>query len=143
MEFISEMPATETRAGLRYYYKENPLSGWRYLDCIEWLGDPSLPLIYDTRKMELFEREGLIPWNLEKQQNSELDGYAMFGTYYRTDAGMSYIYYRFQSDVLWFVNKLKWIGSALIMTAMVWGLAYVPMGEYPTWQHLGRKRPCS
>lgn len=36
--------------------------------------------------------------------------------------------------------KLRtWFVVRLIMTAMVWGLAYIPSGDIPSWRHIGKR----
>ncbi|MBD2005613.1 MULTISPECIES: hypothetical protein [Cyanophyceae] len=109
----------------------NPLDGSVY-KTYEWQ-DTSAPVRINR---ELYpEIKDL--WQIEVIKEDRL-----YLTCIRTDTPFPwYAYHRFQRDICKLVDFFKYeIGCRLILTAQVWGLAYVPPGEVPNWKHLGKKR---
>jgi hypothetical protein len=56
----------------------------------------------------------------------------------RTDGALIFSswYYYLKSQL---IQRLRWIKTRIIMTGYVWGLAYVPPGEIPEWNHFGKR----
>ncbi|BAS59869.1 hypothetical protein NIES2135_21320 [Leptolyngbya boryana NIES-2135] len=113
----------------------NPLTGESYIDRYVWDGEPHLPV-----QLDFWARADIknMPWTLEiiKQDYMRLNAIAV-----RTDIVVPwYAYYRFERDVLAIVDAIKNLLRRLILVAMVFGFADVPMAEIPSWRHLGRKQ---
>ncbi len=124
-------------AEIIFHEKRNPLTGNSFIARYEWQGSPYLPVKIERAFWK--EAQHLLPCRLEVIDESWLYCYVVA---IRTDVTIpSYAYYRFESDVLRLVDAMKWVGGSLVLTAQVWGLAYVPIGAYPSWQHLFCKSP--
>lgn len=110
----------------------NPLTGDMW-DTPEWVGDPcGMVFIYHSGIDKLL-------WSYEIVENRLIDrgGYLII----RTDTFPCYVYARFQANCWRFWNWVKSaIGARLILTLHIWGLAYVPYGDIPSWEHIGGKR---
>ena len=113
----------------------------------EWKGNPrgqvriSIPLLRRLIRIpieseaDLPERLSIFPWPL-RLVSREIDLPWNAAYYVRDDQGV-WLYWAVRSRVckVWW-----WFKPRLIYTAVVWGLAYVPAGEAPSWKHLGRRR---
>jgi len=107
--------------------------GRRY-ETYEWDGKPWWPVEIS----KIYENElDNIPWPLKKI--GESSWMSETGIYIRKDGALAI--WAFLVDmkirVSWFI---QWFYVRLIMTAMVWGLAYVPVSEIPSWRHLGKRK---
>ncbi len=103
----------------------------------EWDGEPNWPIRISGYYLDEHPLETL-PWPLMKVEDGErwLDDAAI---YMRKD-GRWAIYAWFTKARYSIKKFLHPIYYRLIITAMVWGLAYVPEATVPSWRNLGRKR---
>lgn len=65
--------------------------------------------------------------------------YTNEATYVRTDAAPFWALRRLASYRLYAL--CNWIVPRVIMTLHIWGFAWVPFGEMPSWHHVGKRRP--
>jgi hypothetical protein len=97
----------------------------------EWKGKPSAPVIIG-RWMEVKD----LPWKLRL---IEKEPYWDAGIYARTDGYL--LLFAWLTAARYALRKAwQWVSYRLILTAMVWGLAYTPPWETPSWRDIGRKR---
>ena len=111
---------------------ELPL-GRHYLT-YKWIGKPWQP-VWIT---ELFVDQQLsdFPWKLIEVDR---DYSKRAGLYVRADG--FWVVTRWMTSLKIGIQKLLGLTYyRLIITAMVWALAYVPQGDIPSWRHLGKKR---
>ncbi len=103
----------------------------------QWEGEPNWPISISRYFLDEFPLETM-PWPLMKVREGEsiLDDYAI---YMRKDGHWA-IYAWFTKARYSIKRFLQPIYCRLIITAMVWGLAYVPEATVPSWRNLGRKR---
>ena len=119
----------------------------RYITRYEWQGKPDEPVFISRRILEGIlqkrlerwddypERLDCFPWPMRLLSAQE--GFARdAGLYVRSDTPL-WLWHvaRFKASRFW-----QWFFVRAVYTAMVWGLAYVPEYEVPSWQHLGKKR---
>jgi hypothetical protein len=116
-------------------HNELPL-GRHYLS-YEWKGKPTQLVRISRKAIDFGELDiDKIPWPL-----AQVDEDYQWGiTYYaRKDAWFGL--YRWLVVFRYFLRrKVELIYYRLLLTAMVWGLAWIPQSEIPTWRHLGRRR---
>ena len=112
--------------------KQLPLTG--RVITYEWQGDRRWPVWVSDIVLETTRFEDL-PWPLKK---IERDPSRRAWLCVRTDVGpLPYLYHRLRAAIR---DAISPVYYRLILTAHVWGLAYVPQWEAPSWRHLGRKR---
>lgn len=109
----------------------------RYYTTYEWEGKKHWPIFIDDRFLGIYgvPRIEHLPWPLELVDRR---GDVLISVYMRKDTTIPY----------WLLTKIKYkikkffypVYCRLILTAMVWGLAYVPDYEVPSWKHLGKKK---
>lgn len=117
--------------------KRSEIARGRYHLEFEWVGSPYWPIRINW---QIFESDDFkqLPWPIKEIENADEWRGTIIKTFLRT-------------DVPWHLSWLEWklrrglrrlfglIYERLIISAMVWGLAYVPEGEAPSWKHLGKK----
>ncbi|ELS01202.1 hypothetical protein Xen7305DRAFT_00009040 [Xenococcus sp. PCC 7305] len=110
----------------------DPLSGPMFVGEYRWVGDPS-SFAYLTGK-----EVPLVPWPLIVIDDCSPH---FESKVVRTDV-VFYAIARFQADFLKLTFWIKRnISDRILLTCMVWGLAYVPLGAIPSWGlHFGRRR---
>ncbi|MBW4469272.1 MAG: hypothetical protein KME45_03310 [Stenomitos rutilans HA7619-LM2] len=128
---------TEAEPWIELKYDRNPLTNGMYLSRCEWHGDPRGVVRLDHREWDCVQH--LNPWRLEVVSRDWFDNTV---TVCRTDLPLpSYVYRRFEADVRSIFKTLRYqFGARLVLTAQVWGLAYVPMGAIPSTCHLFKRR---
>jgi hypothetical protein len=75
------------------------------------------------------ERLSCFPWPLRKVDDDNWAGF--YAIYVRTDVGrFNWLYYAALARArrIW-----RWLFARLVWTLVVWGLAYVERGTFPTW----------
>lgn len=98
----------------------------------EWEGKKHWPVIISDRYLNIYD----LPWPLELIDRDWVSSYT--GVYMRTDTKFPFWWF---TKIRVSIGKLiRPIYYRLILTAMVWGLAYVPNYEAPSWKHLGKKK---
>jgi hypothetical protein len=115
----------------------NPLGG-EPTTSFEWKGPINAPVEIGWDFSRKLGGESRLPWRLKK-----------IGTSYH---GFAYIYVR--EDIPLFPKTVQWLETRwlahcrafntlearIVLTAHVWGLAYVHPNEEPRWSCLGRRR---
>ena len=77
-----------------------------------------------------------LPWELVK-----VDYRAATDSHYYARADVARgLWAKFVLECNFVRSALSEFKARLIMTAHVWGLAYVPENCYPDWEHIGKKR---
>jgi len=105
----------------------------RHYVTYEWLGKPTMPVqIAFGYEDEIL---GHLPWSLKEVQKD----YCHLTTIYVRKDGALAIMAAFTAAKYWLRCRFIKIYHRLIITAMVWGLAYVPEAEVPSWKDIGRK----
>ena len=100
----------------------------------EWRGDRRKPAKVFIGPADRIERLEDLPWPLKVIERDHAIDLAVV---VRLDSGLSCHYYWCRAAM----RRLKqWLSVRLILTAQVWGFAYVPYGEIPSRKHLFRKR---
>jgi hypothetical protein len=122
----------------RLVYQRQELIDGRYLVTVKWEGNPCLPIVVDprfsSREFEIAQQS----WPLVKIGQTR-DWMKPCDVYARTDVGLG-IPARYHRLRYWLRRKTGPLKARIVMTAMIWGLAYVPEGEIITWSHLGKRR---
>ena len=117
----------------------------RYVTTVRWVGPPTGTVDVDpwivrqlTGRDDLPERLNLGGYPLRKVGENETINPAR-GVYARADAafGLAWPWHKLGRAVLPALSLLR---GRLVMTLMVWGLAWVPEAEIPSWRHVGKKR---
>jgi hypothetical protein len=115
----------------------------------KWEGDANLPVIIDrqTLRFELnqsvdeFPKEiNFLPWPLKLIDDDDEAYWCYDGALYSRTDGLNkllwlYYWWRTRARRYWHPFKYR-----LLLTLMVWGAAYIPEFERPSWRHIGRKR---
>ncbi len=123
-------------AEILVHTKRNPLDGSVVVCGYSWVGSPYAQVSLERR---LWEDRDRMPWQLESIFSDNFESRVIA---VRVDVPVPfYAYHRFERDVLAIVSALLWCRALLILTAMVWGFAYVPQGVFPSWEHLFQRRP--
>lgn len=125
----------ENRAHIICHQHQLPLG--KYYTTYEWEGKKNWPIFIDDRFLGIYgvPRIKTFPWPLKLVDRQ---GDMLISVYMRTDTTFPH----------WWITKLRIsigkfihpIYCRLILTAMVWGLAYVPDYEVPSWKHLGKRK---
>ena len=111
---------------------DHDLGMGRYYQTYAWCGKPTDLIMINDRYKDGIKN---LPWPLRL-----IDRTCDMGIYVRKDAFLGI--YQLWVRLMVFARRIT--GKTyyrLIMTAMVWGLAYIPEAEIPHWKHLGKKRP--
>jgi hypothetical protein len=123
-------------ATIRATRHDNPLGGEPTFS-FEWVGSPHAP-VRVTDYFRPFLSNSNFPFKLEK-----VDKYPVVGVtlYRRTDVLINLRLIQFL-EARWLNHCEAFDGfqMRLIMTLHVWGLAYVPEWETPSWSCVGRRR---
>lgn len=107
-------------------------SGHHYAT-FEWVGPTHAPV---EISIDLWHEVGALPWPLQIIERYyerdtvlavRLDGHNRLWAYWHD--------WRVRAKQAW-----QWVSVRLILTAQLWGAAYVPPGEVPSWCHLGKTR---
>jgi hypothetical protein len=115
----------------RIIIHQHEIARGRHYQTYEWDGSPYWPVRVDAYEAQ--EWLNSYPWPLHKISTDPFGG--DYATYMRLDIlggwwARGYVARRLA------VQSLKWFHCRLVMTAMVWGFAFVPIYEEPQWKHL-------
>ncbi|OGH07449.1 MAG: hypothetical protein A2W22_03205 [Candidatus Levybacteria bacterium RBG_16_35_11] len=102
----------------------------RHYCTYKWEGKITYPVILDPRWTEIDK----LPFPLKCIE----ENYSHKNVYIRKDAGFG-LWWRWVTLKYWLKQKINPIYYRLMITAMVWGLAYVDQGAIPSWRDLGKK----
>jgi len=120
---------------IEYTKEELPFGTVRY--SYKWVGSPFQPVaISKVLKPEFIDN---LPWPLvrvdvDDSRPWDVDYYLRIDGFLRPWSWL--VRFRY-----WIKRLLEPIYYRLILTAMVWGLAYTPPGTVPGWRDLGKKNP--
>lgn len=122
----------ENRANIAVHRKE--IAWGRYENTYEWVGNRRWPVRIDR---SFLDSKDELPWKLKCLSENDYM-YCGSSLFVRTDVSFWWI----RTVGAWLKRSFDWFNHRLIMTAMVWGLVLVPMGEIPTWKGAieGRRR---
>jgi hypothetical protein len=101
----------------------------RYYSTYEWVGRPWLPVLINCLDIKL------LPWKLKLVREDYL---MMAGIYVRTDK-----LYWLTGMAICIKNIWNGLEARIVMTAFVWGLAYVPPYVVPNWGCMFKKKETS
>ena len=102
----------------------------------DWIGSPLKPVRISVSPFRGFSVDKL-PWPMIKIESDPawgVDCYLRIDGFLRPWSWL--VRFRY-----WIKRLLEPIYYRLILTAMVWGLAYTPPGTVPSWHDLGKKNP--
>ena len=117
----------------------NPLTRSSYIARLEWGGPVSSPVLISWLDWHNYQALIRSYWAIDVYQGEALNAGQILLV--RKDRGYHYCYYRFLHDWFWWLDRVRGFHRNIILTAMVWGLAWVPGGEIPSNRHLFKKHP--
>jgi hypothetical protein len=112
------------------HYHELPFG--RHYITHEWEGKPNQPAFISYFSWTEIKD---YPWPLTKIGDRPEEG----GALYARKDGWLWANSYWMRGRLWIRKRLELVYYRLIMTAMVWGLAYVDPGSIPSWRDIGKR----
>lgn len=102
----------------------------------EWRGSPSARVRLDPRVINF----KFLPWRLHRVPGT-FDPSRYAAEYIRMDAPFGAAAWTITAGFVWIRQAVSWFTSRMVLTAMVWGIGWVPEGEMPSAKHLFKKNP--
>ena len=118
----------------------NPVTHQAYIGRLEWGGPADEPALINEKFWKEFETVIRSYWSIDVYESQNPWTYKKV-LLIRKDGNYHYCYYRYLNTWFKLIDTGRRVHRRLILTAMVWGLAWVPDGAIPGNKHLFKRRP--
>ena len=110
-----------------------PGTVFSFVKSLTWQGMPTLPVFITDMERQTWPW----PWPLALVEEMPYRGGALYA---RTDGlnRLAWLWHRASAPARRAALSLR---TRVVLTLMVWGLAYCRAGDVPAWRDIGRRRP--